>query len=271
MEATLSDSEFRQFQGLMHQLAGIHLPPTKKTLVCGRLSKRLRERALTSYGDYYRLIAGGSDATELQTAINLLTTNETYFFREPTHFEFLVREVLPRMRPGSPFRVWSAASSSGEEAYSIAMVLMDKLGAEAPWEVFGSDISTTVLDRARAAIYPTARTEGITPDYLRRFCLRGTGGMANKLRIDAPIRQRMSFAQVNLNEDLHKAGSFDVIFLRNVMIYFDDAMKRAVIARLYAQMKPGAWLIIGHSESLNGMEPRLRQERPTIYRKEQRS
>ncbi|HUY03557.1 MAG TPA: protein-glutamate O-methyltransferase [Rhodocyclaceae bacterium] len=271
MEATLSDNEFRNFQGLIHRQAGIHLPPAKKTLVRGRLAKRLRERALTSYGEYYRLISDDDEAQELQTAINLLTTNETYFFREPGHFEFLAREVLPRLAVGIPFRVWSAASSSGEEAYSIAMVLMDKLGETYPWEVFGSDISTAVLERARTAIYPTARSEGIPADYRRRFCLRGTGSMADKLRIDGPLRERVRFAQMNLNEDLSQAGSFDVIFLRNVLIYFDNIVKKAVIDRLYRQLRPGGWLVIGHSESLNGIEDRLKPLRPTLYQKEPRS
>ncbi|OIR03115.1 chemotaxis protein methyltransferase [mine drainage metagenome] len=273
MEATLSDSEFRNFQGLIHERAGIHLPPAKMTLVRGRLAKRLRARALASYDEYYRLISDDGEAQELQTAINLLTTNETYFFREPGHFEFLAREVLPglALAAGVPFRVWSAASSSGEEAYSIAMVLMDKLGETHPWEVFGSDISTAVLERARTAIYPTARTEGIPADYRRRFCLRGTGGMADKLRIDAQLRGRVRFAQMNLNEDLSQAGIFDVIFLRNVLIYFDNMVKKAVIDRLYRQLRSGGWLIIGHSESLNGIEDRLKPLRPTLYRKELRS
>jgi chemotaxis protein methyltransferase CheR len=202
MDAGITDTEFRHFQSLMHKVAGIHLPPSKKSLVSGRLSKRLRERALGSFGDYYRLIAGGGEPVELQTAIELLTTNETYFFREPGHFEFLVREVLSAVRPAATFRVWSAASSTGEEAYSIAMVLMDKLGTAASWEVFGSDINGKVIERARHATYPTARNEGIPADYLKRFCLRGTGGMAGKLRVDPALRSRVRFARLNLNGDL---------------------------------------------------------------------
>ena len=268
MDAGITDTEFRHFQSLMHKVAGIHLPPSKKSLVSGRLSKRLRERALGSFGDYYRLIAGGGEPVELQTAIELLTTNETYFFREPGHFEFLVREVLPAVRPAASFRVWSAASSTGEEAYSIAMVLMDKLGTAASWEVFGSDINGKVIERARHATYPTARNEGIPADYLKRFCLRGTGGMAGKLRVAPALRSRVRFAQINLNGDLKPAGEFDVIFLRNVMIYFDMEMKRRVAEALHRQLRPGGWLFIGHSESLNGVTERFRPVRPTIYRKE---
>jgi len=268
MEAAISDSEFGRFQALMQRVAGIHLPPSKKSLVSGRLSKRLRARGIGSYGDYYRLIASGGEPAEMQTAIDLLTTNETYFFREPQHFEFLVREVLPGLRPGVPFRVWSAASSTGEEAYSIAMVLMDKLGVSAPWEVFGSDINSSVIETARGATYPTSRNEGIPANYLRRFCLRGTGAMAGKLRVDAAVRERVRFAQINLNGDLKGAGEFDVVFLRNVMIYFDLDMKRRVVAALHRRLRPGGWLLIGHSESLNGVSEQFRPVRPTIYRKE---
>ncbi len=267
MECAITDGEFSQFQALMQRVAGIHLPPSKKPLVSGRLSKRLRERGIGGYGEYYRLITSG-DAAEMQTAIDLLTTNETYFFREPGHFDFLTREILPGVRPGAPFPVWCAASSTGEEAYSVAMVLMDKLGDSAPWEVFGSDINSKVVDTARAATYPTARNEGIPADYLKRFCLRGTGAMAGKLRVDASVRARVRFANLNLNGDLKSAGDFDLIFLRNVMIYFDMDMKRRVIAALHRQLKPGGWLFIGHSESLNGVTDRFKPVRPTIYRRE---
>lgn len=268
MERAISDGEFSQFQALMQQVAGIHLPQSKKPLVSGRLSKRLRARGISNYGDYYRLIVGGSEPAELQAAIELLTTNETYFFREPGHFDFLAREVLPELRQGAGFRAWSAASSSGEEAYSIAMVLMDKLGESRPWEVFGSDINGRVLDVARGATYGTARNEdGIPPEYRRRFCLRGTGTMTGKLRVVESVRERVRFAQLNLNGDLKSAGEFDVIFLRNVMIYFDMDMKRRVIAALQRQLKPNGWLFIGHSESLNGVTDDFRQMRPTIYRR----
>lgn len=268
MEGTLSDAEFGQFQALMQRVAGIHLPPSKKSLVSGRLSKRLRERAVGSFGEYYRLIVGGAEPVELQTAIDLLTTNETYFFREPGHFDFLARQILPGLRPGAGFRVWSAASSTGEEAYSIAMVLMDRLGESVPWEVLGSDINSKVIDKAREAVYPVARNEeNIPADYLKRFCLRGTGAMAGRLRVDAALRARVRFAQMNLNADLRGAGEFDLIFLRNVMIYFDMDMKRRVVAALHRQLRPGGWLFIGHSESLNGVSDLLKPVRPTIYRK----
>lgn len=254
----------------MQQMAGIHLPPTKKSLVSGRLAKRLRSLGLPDYDSYFKLITTAGEAAELQQAIDLLTTNETYFFREPQHFDFLAKEILPAVKPGQKFRAWSAASSSGEEAYSTAMVLMDKLGQDAAWEVFGSDINRQVLARAQAATYASQRIGGIPADYLRRFCLRGTGRMAGRLRIDLPLRNRVRFAPINLKGDLAAAGDFDLIFLRNVMIYFDLAMKRRVIDALHRRLKPGGWLMIGHAETLNGVCDRLRVVRPTIYRKEPR-
>lgn len=269
MDRAITDGEFSQFQALMQRVAGIHLPRSKKPLVSGRLSKRLRARAVGSFGDYYRLIVGGHDPAELQTAIELLTTNETYFFREPGHFEILAREIVPRIPSVGTFRAWSAASSTGEEAYSIAMVLMDKLGASASWEVFGSDINGKVIEKARCATYPTARNEDAIPaDYRRRYCLRGTGAMEGRLRVTADVRERVRFAQINLNSDLKATGDFDVVFLRNVMIYFDTDMKRRVITALHRQIRPGGWLFIGHSESLNGVSDSFRQVRPTVYRKE---
>ena len=252
----------------MQRVAGIHLPPSKRALVGGRLAKRLRERGLPNCDAYCRLIADRRESAELQLAVDLLTTNETYFFREPGHFEFLAGEILPRVRRGESWRVWSAASSTGEEAYSLAMVLMDKLGPEVPWEVLGSDINRRVLEHARGATYLAARTEGIPTDYLRRYCLRGTGRMTGKLRIVPALRERVRFQSLNLNEDLANAGEFDLILLRNVMIYFDLATKRRVVERLHRQLRPGGWLFIGHSETLNGVSEAFRVLRPTIYRKD---
>lgn len=263
----ISDGEFVLFQRLMYKLAGVHLSDAKKDLVSGRLERRLRQLGLSRFGDYFQHIASGEDPDELQRAVELLTTHETYFFREPKHFDFLARHVLPQLRPGAAFRVWSAASSSGEEAYSIAMVLMDQLGAARPWEVFGSDIGNEVLEKARLGIYGTDRIHQMPRAYLQRYCLRGIGSKEGTLRIDAPLRKRVRFSKVNLNDPLPSLGQFDVIFLRNVLIYFDQPTKCQVVERLTQQLKPDGLLFIGHSESLNGVSDRLRQEQPTVYRR----
>ncbi|SEF66025.1 CheR family methyltransferase [Thauera chlorobenzoica] len=268
-EISISEAEFCQFRALMRRAAGIDLPPSKKHLVSGRLNRRLRALALPSYGDYYRVVSGGGAPDEFQRMVDLLTTHETYFFREPKHFEYLAGPVLDAVPRGGALRVWSAASSSGEEAYSIAMVLMDRLGEQPPWEVFGSDISREVVDKARTGIYAMNRIDGIPRDYLGRFCLRGIGSRAGTLQVMPTLRQRVRFAQVNLNEPLAGVGEFDVVFLRNVLIYFDLPTKQQIVARIARQLRPGGWLFVGHSESLNGVSTALRQERPTVYRRSQ--
>lgn len=264
--ATLSDHEFGEFQKLIYRLAGIHLSPAKKALVCGRLAKRLKHYSLGSYQDYLRLLTSGNEPSELQTALDLLTTNETYFFREPKHFEFLQQRILPEHRPGSPFRVWSAACSSGEEPFTLAMVLSEQLG-DAPWEIVASDISTRVLERARSGLYAMERTSHIPQRYLQEYCLKGVGSQEGRFIVNKRLRTRVSFHQINLNESLPRLGEFDVVFLRNVMIYFNTDTKARVVERLAATLKPGGYLIIGHSESLNGVTDALSAVQPSVYRK----
>lgn len=266
MFTTITDQEFNSFQRFIFDAAGITLSSAKKALVCGRLSKRLQQRNLRSYAEYFQLLSSGKDAEEVQTAIDLLTTNETYFFREPKHFDLLRQRALAdRDAPGS-FRVWSAACSSGEEPYSIAMTLEDSLGSRS-WEVIGSDISLRVLQKARVGHYPMTRAKQVPPAYLRRFCLRGTGAQEGTLLVDKALRSRVQFMQINLNDTLPKIGAFDVIFLRNVLIYFNAETKRSVVARLLSALKPGGYFLIGHSETLNDVSNAVQQISPSIYRK----
>ena len=262
----ISDAEFVRFKTLAKSIAGIHLSDAKKALVCGRLSRRLTHYGLDSYGEYFKLIEAGREPGELQTALDLLTTNETYFFREPKHFDFLRQRILPERRPGAPFRIWSAASSSGEEPYTLAMILADVLG-ESPWEIVASDLSTRVLERAQRGVYPMERAHNIPQQYLKSYCLKGVGAQAGNFVIDRRLRARVRFLQVNLNQTLPALGEFDVVFLRNVMIYFDLATKRQVVSRILSLLKPGGWLMVGHSESLNGVTDDVRATAPSIYRK----
>jgi chemotaxis protein methyltransferase CheR len=263
---TITDSEFGRFQRFIFDAAGITLSPAKKALVCGRLSKRLHANSLNSYSQYLSLLDSGTASGEVQIAIDLLTTNETYFFRETKHFDLLRDLALAARSKVAPLRVWSAASSTGEECYSIAMVLADVLG-DAAWEVVGTDISTRVLQRARSGHYPLERTHHIPQPYLKRFCLRGTHEQEGTLLIQRAVRNRVRFAQVNLNTDLPQMGSFDLIFLRNVMIYFNGDTKRDVVARVLSLLKPGGHFCIGHSETLNDISTAVKQLAPSIYRK----
>lgn len=266
MNTTITDIEFARFQRFIYDAAGITLAPSKKALVCGRLSKRLQANQLANYTEYFALLASGKAAAEVQTAIDLLTTNETYFFREPKHFELLRELATAAAQRPQPFRVWSAASSTGEECYSIAMVLADCMG-HSPWEVLGTDISSRVLQRARAGHYVLERTRHIPQDYLKRFCLKGMGEQDGTLLVERQLRKRVSFAQVNLNADLPSLGSFDIIFLRNVMIYFNGDTKRQVVARVLSLLNPGGHFCIGHSETLNEISTAVHQVAPSIYRK----
>jgi chemotaxis protein methyltransferase CheR len=264
----LTDREFTQFQRFIYEVAGITLASSKKPLVAGRLRKRLEERNVRGFSEYFRLLASGVEPAEVQTAVDLLTTNETYFFREPKHFEQLRKAALEPRQSSDAFRVWSAASSTGEEAYSTAMVLDDCLGGR-PWEVVGSDISLRVLQRARRGHYSTERTTRVPQAYLRRYCLRGIGQEAGTLLIDRNLRKRVEFMQVNLNASLPaRLGKFDVIFLRNVMIYFNGDTKRQVVGRVLATLRPGGYFFIGHSENLNAVSDAVTPTAPSIYRKD---
>lgn len=263
---TITDQEFAQFQKLIHGIAGISMSAAKKPLVSGRLARRLAHHGVGSYADYFRILQDDSTRGELQIAVDLLTTNETFFFREPKHFDFLRDKVLPHHRPGRPFRVWSAACSSGEEPYSIAMVLAEHLGG-APWEIVASDVSTRMLERARVGHYPLERAKGIPHEYLTAYCLKGVGKQEGTLLIKRKLRERVAFRHLNLMDLPADLGTFDIVFLRNVLIYFDLETKRKVIERVAARIRPGGHLLVGHSESLNGITSAIVAEAPAIYRK----
>ena len=267
IEDNITDQEFGLFQRLIYKIAGISLSDAKKILLVGRLTRRLKHYEMNSFGEYYRMLATGNYPEEVQTMVDLLTTNETYFFREPKHFDFLRDEVIAIRSNSSTFRVWSAASSSGEEAYSIAMTLAEAL-PNSPWEIVGSDISTKVLAKAVAGHYSLARTEGIPTGHMRKYCLKGVRSHAGTFLIVPELRKKTSFYQINLMHPVETdIGDFDVVFLRNVMIYFDPETKAKVVHNLLPRLKSGGYLIIGHSETLNGITDRVTSVRPTIYRK----
>lgn len=262
----LSDAEFVKIRSFIYTKAGISMSESKKSLVVGRLAKRLRAHNLSSYSDYLCLLDSGKDPEEMQLAVDLLTTNETYFFREPKHFNFLQEKILPQHAAGRAFRVWSAASSSGQEPYSIAMLLAQHLGQQT-WDILASDISQRILEKARAGHYPMEQAQKIPPNYLSSYCLKGIGSQQGSFLIKQQLRDRIRFQQINLNTSLPQVGEFDLVFLRNVMIYFDIETKRQVVQRITNQIKPGGYLFVGHSESLNGVVDTLKPVMPSVYRK----
>ncbi len=268
MNYEINDTEFKRLSSLLYDIAGITLSDAKKVLLTGRLSKRLAALGLDTYTQYFKYVTDPTHTKELDFMVDLLTTNETYFFREPQHFDFL-KQILPSaVKQGQTFRVWSAAASIGAEAYTIAMVLADKLGEGGAWEILGTDISNSVLEQARRGHYRIAEAEKIPSEYLKKYCLKGKGEQEGTFLIDKKLRQHVHFEQMNLNVGgIKRVGDFDVIFLRNVLIYFDVPTKQRVIANLVPCLKNNGYFIVGHSESLNGITNALTQEKPTVYRR----
>ncbi len=259
----ISDQSFSTVADAFHKVSGIRLEASKRQMVIGRLQRLAGERGLNNLDDYVNQVIRGGDKTELVRVIDRLTTNETYFFREPAHFEHLTN-ILAQRRPGPLFRVWSAASSSGEEAYSIAMLLADKLG-KTGWEIVGTDLSTTVVSAAQRALYPMDRARDTPPQYLKRFCLKGQGPYEGQLLVDKSLRANVRFMQANLMQTLPDIGEFDVVFLRNVLIYFDQPSKLDIVKRVVPQIKKGGHLFTGHSESLQQLPPGLVHIQPAVY------
>jgi chemotaxis protein methyltransferase CheR len=260
----LREQEIALFRDLIYRIAGISLSPSKKPLVTSRLAKRLQHYDLSSYADYFSIITSANGKPELQMAVDLLTTNETHFFREPKHFDFLRQHILSVRKPGKSLRIWSAACSSGEEPYSIAMLLDEQLG-NTPWEIIASDLSMRVLEKARIGHYSMERMSEIPKRYLTSYCLKGTGSQKGTLLVGKELRGRVRFLQHNLTEAPPKLGEFDVIFLRNVMIYFDMETKRQVVKHLLSTLRPSGYFLVGHSETLNGVTEDLQAVQPAVY------
>jgi len=261
-----SDREFKAIADLMYAAAGLAFNDSKKSLVHSRLSPRIQKLGLQGFGDYIAILHDESQGAEFQMAVDLLTTNETHFFREPAHFACLRERILPSLQAGRPLRIWSAASSTGQEAWTIAMVLARHL-PQRPWEVFASDISSRVIATASRAIYPLPQAREIPPDFLQDYCLRGTGRQEGQFAIVPELRQRVRFARVNLNAPLPQLGSFDVIFLRNVLIYFNGDARRALVQRVVERLAPRGWLLVGHSESVSDLGLDMQAVMPSVYRK----
>lgn len=261
----LTMPEFKKFQALIYKLAKISISDAKHTLVEGRLSKRIRYYQMASYDAYYELVNQPDQQAERQIMVDLLTTNETYFFREPKHFDFLKQKVLPAIKQ-RPVKVWSAACSTGAEPYTLAMVLEDALG-RGNWEIFATDISSRVLATAKEGCYPLEATKNIPKHYLHKYCLKGVGDAEGTFRIDAPLRHSVKFAHLNLNGDWPDIDSFHIIFLRNVMIYFDHDTKEKLVCKIVKKLLPHGHFFISHSETLHAINSGLVSVQPSIYQK----
>jgi len=265
--APIAAAEFARLSATVYEVAGIVLPPGKEGLVRSRLARRLRELQLTSFEDYLEHVQVDASRRELAHMIDLLTTNKTSFFREAAHFDYLRDEVLARRPAGRRLRIWSAGCSSGEEPYTLAMVIRETLGPGIDARILATDISARVLAKAQAGVY-AAETVAEVPDALRRKWFvpaSGPGALPGALRVADDVRGMVRFARLNLMGDWPMKGPFDAIFCRNVMIYFDRPTQERLVNRYHALLAPGGHLFVGHSESLTALRHPLAYVRPAVY------
>lgn len=271
----LTDREFGLFRTLIYREAGIHLSEAKRALLLRRLTPRLRELGLSSFSSYYRRVRHG-EPDELVHLLDRIVTNETSFFREPRQFEFLAERIVPGWiqeagtgRRSRHVRAWSAACATGEEAYSLAMVLLEKLPRTAGWtvEILATDLSTRALETAAAGVWPASKGDAVPLEYRRRFLLRGVRSQEGKLKAVPELRRTLTFKRLNLAlPDDSVSGPFDLVLCRNVLIYFDRPARQGCLRRIAERLAPGGYLFLGHSEALNGSAPSLRAVAPSILR-----
>jgi len=267
-ELQLTAREFREIRDLAHRRFGLDLKQGKEALVAARLGKKLRKLGFETFAQYHHYILTDSTGDALIELIDALTTNHTSFLRERAHFELLARAANEEFGGVSVLRVWSAACSSGEEPYSIAMCLAQALGKSPArdFRILATDISTQVLDTARRGVYPVGRFSDV-PDTLRRaYLLRGRGEAEGFYKVKPELGKRIEFDRFNLIEPFSQRGLFHVIFCRNVMMYFDKPTQQDIVQRLSACLERGGYLFVGHAESLTGVEHALQYVRPATYR-----
>lgn len=273
---SISPQAYRFIAERVYAHSRIHLGEDKQALVAGRLGKRLRQWGLGSFEAYCDFLDSDQGVQEMGVLVDLISTNHTHFFREIQHLDFLRDTVLKQMVPElirrrEPFRFWSAACSSGEEPFTVAIVLAEyaRTNGAFEWRIEASDISSRVLERAQQGIYPEERVRVPQPDMLPRYFQRGTGTHEGFYRVKDSLRQGVKFHRMNLLQAMYPVAPVQhVIFCRNVMIYFDIPTQQELVGKLTALLPPGGYLIVGHSESLLGVKHALKSVKPGIYRKE---
>lgn len=278
LPATLSDREFLRFSAFIYDHTGIKMPPAKKTMLEARLQKRLKANSIDSFEEYSDFVfSQQGKATELIHLIDVVTTNKTDFFREPAHFEYMVKTAIPNIMARrddlrrEPLRVWSAGCSTGEEPYTLAMVLSEFASGRQDFraQITASDISTRVLQTAHTGIYPEERTDTIPLNLKKKYLTRSRERSRSLVRICPGLRSMVSFRRINfMDDDLGIAEKMDIIFCRNVVIYFDKQTQQTLMRKFYRQLRPGGYLFIGHSETLNGLDVDFRAVASTVYYKD---
>ncbi|WP_028579978.1 CheR family methyltransferase [Desulfogranum japonicum] len=273
----LSPRDFTRLSGFIYGQLGIKMPESKKCMLTGRLGKRLRVLELQNFREYCEyLFSDQGMQEELVHLIDAVTTNKTDFFREPGHFDYLVNTALPTMqilnrgRYRKKWRVWSAGCSTGEEPYTLAMVLSEyqEMMQGFSFEILATDVARRVLQVASRAVYPVERITPVSSRYRKKYFLRGKGSRNGEVRVNKQLRHRVSFGHLNfMDEDFGLPNMVDVIFCRNVIIYFDKQTQEKLMHKFYRYLNPGGYLFLGHSESLQGHQTPLIQVAPTVYRR----
>lgn len=272
--ARLNDAEFAKFSALIFSKTGIHLKPEKKELLNARLGKRLRATGLASFGKYYEHVVRDSSGAELIQLIDCVSTNFTSFFREQAHFDFLTATVLPRIiesrgRRSRPLTFWSAACSSGEEPYTLAMVVADYMEKYPGmgFSILATDISTKVLAMAQKGVYSYDKVDKVPYPLLKKYFQKGVGKCSGYVKVKPELGRFVDYQRLNLMDSFPWKEEMDVIFCRNVMIYFTRETQRELVEKFYYCLAPGGYLFIGHSESLSNISHRFQQAATTVYRK----
>lgn len=275
LRKTLSAEEFKRLSEFITSNYGIKLPEHKKVMVEGRLHKRLKALNIETFAEYIELVLGDEETEEVINMINAVSTNKTDFFREPAHFDYMTKEILPDLfkRSGHDgIKIWSAAASTGEEIYTIAMVLEEFMRSSGmkkqAYSIFGTDISVDVLRAAVNGVYHINRISDVPMDLKRRYFLKNKDPKNPTVRMKPELRHKTKFGRLNLmDEDYALDDTYDIIFCRNVLIYFDRINQEKVINRLARKLKPGGYLFVGHSESLFDKGTDFQLVKPTIYKK----
>lgn len=266
---TMTDSEFDHFRTLIYDSCGINFTPIKKQLLITRLRKRMVALGIDSFSQYRKYVSKAENRDEFTQMLNAVSTNKTDFFRESVHFHFLGQRVYPQLLRKGTIRVWSAASSSGEEVYTLAMTLLNSLGNHLGKDIkiLGTDISTKVLEEAERGIYTQEQIAPIPATLLQQYFLRGEGHWMGHYLVKDCLKEICYFRRLNLMEPFPLRALFDFIFCRNVMIYFDKATRESLVKRLSQQLQPGGYLFIGNAESLSGIQHDLKYVQPAVYQK----
>jgi chemotaxis protein methyltransferase CheR len=266
----IGDKDFRYLQQLVYREAGINLTDAKRCLVQTRIGKLMRRNYINGYNALFTLLEQDKSGKTLEMVLDAISTNHTFFFREDAHFSFLAQRIIPEMvknQQKKHIRIWSAASSSGEEPYSIAITMMESLTAYpgVSFSVFASDISVTVLDKARKGIYPFEEIQYMPDTLQRKYFQRGKGQFTHLVKLKDSIKDKVTYARHNLLEPLQTQENFDIVFCRNVMIYFDNPTKEKIVSLIATKMNKGGYFINGHSESLGAIKHPFKMVQPTIY------